>query len=555
VPAVVLRPRPGWRPPPLPEHRRHVVLIGFQDQGNLGMGYLAGVLEERGFSVEMLEFRDGHDALVEAVVHREPLVVGFSLIFQYFLLDYVALARELRAHNVSAHFTIGGHFPSLCPDEVLQTMPQLDSIALFEGEHTLLELTTCLTRGESWQAVPGLALRDDAGITTTTEPRPLVHDLDELPYPVRDTAPGEVLGWRFLPVLASRGCARRCSFCSIHVFYRTAPGRTVRTRDPAQIVAEMRHLVDEHGISIFLFQDDDFPLWAKVGRKWVGGVVDELEAAGLADRIIWKISCRAEYLEPTLFARLRDAGLYLVYMGLESGSDEGLDVLNKKIGVETNLGAVQLLKDLGIAFSYGFMLFDPSTTFESIHQNIDFLRQIVGDGSAAAVFCRMLPYGGTPIRDRLRDEGRLRGDITHPGYDFLDPRLDVYHRLLDPAVAGWVHGHGVSHQLDWAWHELQVAERLMGRLDGHDEYRADLGALTTRSNGLLFDYVEQTADDFVAGRTHQLRPDAVEGTCANLQASLLELRDAFIHQNRTTLLQALEQRDLSAGPVLLPQIF
>ena len=60
---------------------------------------------------------------------------------------------------------------------------------------------------------------------------------------------------------------------------------------------------------------------------------------------------------------------------------------------------------------------------------------MVGDGRAAATFCRMLPYGGTPIRDTLRKEGRLRGDLTHLDYDFLDVRLNEYHRLLDTPCA------------------------------------------------------------------------------------------------------------------------
>jgi len=73
---------------------------------------------------------------------------------------------------------------------------------------------------------------------------------------------------------------------------------------------------------------------------------------------------------------------------------------------------VQTLTELGILFGYGFMLFDPSSSFEWVRENIAFLRQIVGDGSAAAVFSRMLPYRGTPIRDQLQKEGRLRGDLT-----------------------------------------------------------------------------------------------------------------------------------------------
>ena len=68
--------------------------------------------------------------------------------------------------------------------------------------------------------------------------------------------------------LASRGCARTCSFCSIHVFYRSAPGKVVRTRKPAEVVREMRYLYDEHDIRIFLFQDDDFPVFGVVWQRW-----------------------------------------------------------------------------------------------------------------------------------------------------------------------------------------------------------------------------------------------------------------------------------------------
>jgi radical SAM superfamily enzyme YgiQ (UPF0313 family) len=130
-----------------------------------------------------------------------------------------------------------------------------------------------------------------------------------------------------------------------------------------------------------------------------------MHESGLAENTIWKISCRAEYVEPELFQSLRDAGLFLVYMGIESGVDAGLEILFKQMTIKQNLDGVAILKKLEIVFAYGFMLFDPSSTFESIRQNIGFLRQIVGDGTAAAVFSRMLPYGGTPIRDTLAKEG------------------------------------------------------------------------------------------------------------------------------------------------------
>jgi len=214
-----------------------------------------------------------------------------------------------------------------------------------------------------------------------------------------------------MPLLASRGCARTCSFCSIHTFYRSAPGKVVRLRKPAEVVREMKMLRDQGGVTVFLFQDDDFPLFGKKWRAWAGEFVDELHWADLPGRVIWKISCRADAVDAELMARMRDAGLYLVYMGLESGTEEGLQTLNKEISVEQNLAAVRTLKSLGIRFEFGFMLLDPSSSFASVRGNLAFLRQIVGDGSASATFCKMLPYDGTPIKQALEAPGRLKGDI------------------------------------------------------------------------------------------------------------------------------------------------
>jgi len=386
-----------------------------------------------------------------------------------------------------------------------------------------------------------------------SEPRALVPDLDSLPFPYRPYEPELIGGFPTLPLLASRGCARRCSFCSIHTFYRTAPGKVVRVRKPPRVIDEMLHLEEHHGVRVFLFQDDDFPLWGPVGRRWADELVDGLQQSGLADRTVWKISCRAEYVEPDLFAKLRDAGLFLVYMGLESGVEQGLKVLNKQITVEQNLFAVQTLKQLGIQVSYGFMLFDPSSSFESIRQNIGFLRQIVGDGSAGAAFSRMLPYGGTPIRDLLRLEGRLRGDLTHPDYDFLDLRLNEYYPLLHQAVRPWIHNQGLSYELNYAWDELEMVSRLVPQVRGQEPYRRALRLLAAESNERLFGLVEESSSAFERGDGWQVDPISVNDYCETGRSRLLDLRNAFVAKNVELLMEAVNP-DCASGPVLAPQV-
>ncbi len=530
-----------------------VVLVGYQDQGNLGMGYLASCLREHGFTVVLCEVRDGPSRVAATVARARPSVVGFSLIFQFFLPQFRRVAAHLRRSGSHSHFTMGGHYPSLCPEDALREFPELDSVVRYEGELTLVDLVGRITAGDDWHDVPGIAYAEGSAMRES-EPRALVQDLDSLPFPYRPYAPEKILGFPTLPVLASRGCARRCSFCSIHTFYRTAPGKVVRVRKPEMVTREMLELNQRFGVRVFLFQDDDFPLWGRAGRRWVDELVDRVRDAGLADHAIWKISCRAEYVEPDLFGALRDAGLFLVYMGIESGVDAGLEILHKQMTVEQNLTGVRVLKDLGVLFSYGFMLFDPSSSFDSVRANLGFLREIVGDGSAAATFCRMLPYGGTPIRRRLLEEGRLRGDVTRPDYTFLDARLNEYYRRLHAAARPWLDGGGLSHELNWAREELETASRLVGGLRGVRGYLQALAALTAESNAQLFALVEDSSRAFEdAHDTSLLDVAAAQDACERIRTRLLQLRNGFVFANSDALMAEVNASAIR-GPVGAPQV-
>jgi anaerobic magnesium-protoporphyrin IX monomethyl ester cyclase len=520
---------------------RSVVLIGFLRAGNLGLGYLASTLRARGYRVEILEFEDTFETILSAIRRHDPLLVGFSLIFQFYIHRYAEMIRALRSHGVTAHFTMGGHFPTLSYSHTMELIPELDSVVRFEGELTLLELTDALSLGQDWHAIQGIAYKRGAD-SVATNLRPLLPHLDELPYPDRSVEPAMILGRRIVQMLASRGCIRTCSFCSIHMFYRSAPGKVVRTRKPAEVAREMRRLHDERGATIFSFQDDDFPVFGRVWQRWAREFVTELYRNDLPGRIIWKINARADSVDPVLFAELRDAGMYMVYLGLESGSDEGLVTLNKSITVEQNLKAVRILKQLGLVFDFGFMLLDPSSTFESILENVTFLRHIVGDGYMAAEFCRMIPYDGTPIKEQLAYQGRLRGDVCNPDYDFLDPRLTDFYVVVNELLnmTGWIHGlRALSPQLKYAWSEVAVIERLYPTVRDLPTYRAKLQSLTRTSNAVLCNVVECLAHDFMANRKITCSQEALREQCGRFVEDLLTSRNAFIRQSQGEIVRTL----------------
>ena len=520
---------------------RPVMLVGFQHQGNLGLGYLASTLRQAGYSVMTCDFEASRAEIVRTALEGDPMIIGFSLIFQFYVKQFRSLIRELRDAGVDCHFTMGGHFPSLSYRETLELIPELNSVVRFEGEMTLLELADVIGAGHDWRGIHGIAYCEGDEVVTTPM-RALVDDLDRLPYPERNFEPEAALGRKALPIVASRGCARTCSFCSIQTFYRTAPGKIVRTRKPAKVVDEMRMLHEERGITIFLFQDDDFPLFGPVWRRWAYEFVDEMHASGLSRRVIWKMNCRADAVEPEIFAAMREAGLYLVYMGLESGNEEGLKVLHKQITVVQNLRAVEILKSIGLLFEFGFMLFDPSSSLESVRANLNFLRAVVGDGCAAAVFCRMLPYDGTPIKDELQRTGRLRGDVVHPDYDFLYPEVtELYHSLSNTVdVWGWVHGYqGLSPRLNWAWNEVAILARLFPALAGFAEYREVLAAITRESNEVLFDVIEELLALAEGGGRQTWTNELLNARQERFLERLLRARNGFVERHRQTLLKTL----------------
>jgi hypothetical protein len=102
---------------------RPVVLIGFQKQENLGLEYLAATLSVHGYEVLVLDFEQDAAEILAHLKGRDPLIVGFSLIFQFYLPRFQALVRLLRRADVRCHFTMGGHFPSLSYQHALDFLP------------------------------------------------------------------------------------------------------------------------------------------------------------------------------------------------------------------------------------------------------------------------------------------------------------------------------------------------------------------------------------------------------------------------------------------------
>ena len=222
-------------------------------------------------------------------------MVGFSLIFQRMLTEFAALAKYLRLHGVTAHFTMGGHFPTIEYTKTLELIPELDTVVRHEGENTTLELYRQLDNPELWPKIKGIAFRKNSSVEVNP-PRPLVEDLDSFPFPIRRAKAQRHRGLGICSILASRGCYYSCSFCSVRQFYGSAPGPRRRSRSPSNVAQEMEQLF-RNGIRIFKFVDDDLGMKTKLQQDWISEFAQELKRRDLARKILWRISNRVDELD------------------------------------------------------------------------------------------------------------------------------------------------------------------------------------------------------------------------------------------------------------------
>lgn len=479
---------------------RSIAFIANQGEENLGIGYMSAFLSGAGYEVSMIEVRKEKPEILKVLQELDPLLVGYSVIIENHIHNFQELIEYLRSNGISCHFTAGGHFASLQPGELLKIAPSLDSLVRFEGEHTILDLVNHLHQDKDWKKVKGISYLGK-GKLVNNELRALEPDLDTFPIPHRPELKEYVLEKKYATLLAGRGCIHNCSFCDIREFYSPPPGPVKRIRKPEKVVEEMAFLYREHDCRVFLFQDDEFPLKTSRTSAWVEEFCQALKEQKLMGQVLWKINCRPDEVEEGLFALMKNHGLFKVYLGIEDGTQEGLKRLNKRLTVEDHIEAVRILKDLGITIDYGFMLFQPNSTFETVDENLTFLEGICQEGYMPVFFLKMLPYLGNRIEKELRDEGRLIGMPGLLDYYFYEQPMDDYYLFVSESLQSWIHdSKGVNRCLQRISDHLAVYGFFHGYHPKTDSMVNDFHKLVAGTNYLLLKTLRELLAQFRSGK-------------------------------------------------------
>ncbi|KNZ68280.1 radical SAM protein [Thermincola ferriacetica] len=399
---------------------------------HLGLGYLAACLREKGITVKILNMPTWTvPQALQQVKNFSSEILGISIPFQ----DSADLAFDfitaLKSEGLDTHITIGGIYPTFCYEEIMHMFPAIDSVVLGEGEHTFVELAKTVLHGRDWRKIRGIAYRENDKIVTN-EPRPLIKDLDSLPFPARDSLPEVLKRLGFATMLSSRGCYGRCSFCSVIPFYSKF-GPKYRLRSSENVMEEIDVLYNEYGVRNIEFNDANFVGGKGHGFHRAREIAEEILKRNLDLRL--SIQCRPDDVDEELFAILKRAGLSKVFLGVESGSQTMLDRFKKDITVEENIKALEILGRLDFIVIMGFITFDDRITIREFRENMAFIKKATRTMPISKLkfnlASKLIPLAGTEVEQYMKKTQKYRGNSLGYAYNLDDVRLQMLYNAFD----------------------------------------------------------------------------------------------------------------------------
>ncbi len=376
-------------------HRLEIYRVAGIRAPPLGLAYLASALMREGHEVAIIDSPTLELSLrefLDKVREFKPDVVGISVSTPLAPKAYET-AKRIKEQFPDLIIVGGGPHATYMYEEALSN--GIDIVVRFEGEVTTVELVKTLERfgkdPEALRKVKGIAFADRDGKIVVTEDRGFVENLDSIPFPAWHLLPMDrytVLGKsiRVAHVIASRGCPYGCIFCLTSYYW----GRRIRYRSPQNVAEEIQILVEKYGAKHIVFSDDNFAF----SRRFVYELMDELQKRGID--VPFSCGARVDSLDKKFLEFLVRKGCTALYIGVESGSQETLDRIGKRITLDQCRRVVEWTRELNLFTMASFVIGFPWETVDDVRKTIEFAVKL---DPSYAQFTVATPYPGTPLFD------------------------------------------------------------------------------------------------------------------------------------------------------------
>jgi anaerobic magnesium-protoporphyrin IX monomethyl ester cyclase len=371
----------------------------------IGLGYIASVLQQAGFEVELIDIpgegliREDFQAKLSKVEADAFGIGGLVTAFN----NVVDAAAYIRSAHPGA-FLFSGNTVAYSIPEILLKNSEVSAIVLGEGEITVVELMRAVKEGRDLSEIKGLVYKDVNGNLVKTGNREAIKDIDALPFPAWDLMPigryFQNTKYRYCVVSTVRGCPYNCVYCC-----KTFMGYQIRYRMPASIMDELLTFHKKYGMDVFYFFDD----LSTVNKARMLEFC-RLKMNSIIKDVRWTISARVNLVDEELIIALKQAGCSQIGFGFESMDQGMLDSINKKVTVAQNEQAAALCDkhDMnygGTSFMVGY-----------VNESEDEIRK-------TAAFCRqhdlryephfMTPFPETELYRYAQNAGLIKDELAY----------------------------------------------------------------------------------------------------------------------------------------------
>jgi len=372
----------------------------------LGILYVATILKDFGNEVSVLDQSAKGFSIkntVEWVKKEDPDVLGFSTLVNSGRTAAL-IAGRVKEENPNITIVFGNFHATFNAERILRKYPCVDIIVRGEGEYTSLELVECLKKGGKLKNVLGITFRKKNQIISTPD-RPLIKDIDALPFPDRELLGGyhaTIVGAyiapkKFTNILSSRGCIFKCRFCGARLLSRGI----WRPRSVESTMEEIRLLAGK-GYKQLLFADDNFTL----NPKRVAKLCRQIRKEKID--VEWFFEGRVDSCSYDMLREAVKAGCRIVIFGIESANQRILDYYKKKITVKQSVDAVENARKAGIDVIVGsFVVGGPDETRQEIYNTLKFAQKLAVD---IPNFNILNAFPGSQIWEELKMKGVLNED-------------------------------------------------------------------------------------------------------------------------------------------------
>ena len=364
-----------------------------------GLGYITEALKQNKIEYDFIDLNLGYSEkeLFRKIDSFKPDLLGIQIMSIKYLQTYKLLDRiKQKFPNLS--IVAGGAHVTTFQEKVLEECGSIDFGIVFEGEKAIVEIC----KNKNLDSVKGLIFRKNKEIVHTGEREPEMR-LDGIMFPSLEKFELDKYPEKMIPVVSSRGCPYRCNFCTI----ATCMGKRFRIRSAKNVTDEIEYWYKK-GIRKFNFVDDNFTFH----RKRVEEFCDEImkrELRGL------KIQCsngvRADKVDYDLLKKMKDAGFYQLFFGVESANNHILKNMNKTETIEIIDKTIKDACSLGYETGLFFVIGYPGETLNEFRNSLNFALKYP---IAYVFFYNLIPFPNTPLYDYLKANNLLLYD--YPEY-------------------------------------------------------------------------------------------------------------------------------------------